>query len=621
MNIKKAIAASLIVSLGALQWGCNQHKNGDSANASRPAGFQNASAFLGDYNQKYQQLTIAANEMQWKLSTHILEGDTATSNAADRANQAIADFTGSKANIEAAQYFLHHKDSLSAIEVEELEKVLYNAGGNPATAGDLVKDRIKQETAALKKLYGFAYVLNGDTITTNKIDKILQSEVDLNKRQAAWECSKGVGKGLHGPLEQLRDLRNKTVQGLNYPDFFSYQVADYGMTTPEMMSLLRQINDEIYPLYRELHTYARYELAKKYHSKEIPDYLPAHWLPNRWGQDWSDIVDVKGFDLDKIIADKKFDKEWIVKQAERFYVSMGFEQLPASFWEKSDLYPLPKGTPYAKNNHATAWHMDLDKDVRSLMSIEPNTKWYETTHHELGHIYYYLSYSRPEVPIILREGANRAFHEALGTMMGMAAMQQPFLNGLGLLPANAKPDTMQLLLKDALNFIVALNWQAGTMSEYEYALYAKNIKPNELNKKWWEVVKQEQGIVPPTERDETYCDAATKTHIIDDPAQYYDYALASVLVFQIHDYIAKNILHQNVHATNYYGNKQIGAFIGNIMKEGAVGDWRQLLKKSTGEDLSARAMVAYFEPLMAYLKKANAGRKYTLPEKRAHAGA
>jgi peptidyl-dipeptidase A len=30
--------------------------------------------------------------------------------------------------------------------------------------------------------------------------------------------------------------------------------------------------------------------------------------------------------------------------------------------------------------------------------------------------------------------------------------------------------------------------------------------------------------------------------------------------------------------------------------------------------LSAKAMVRYFEPLMAYLKKENAGRKYTLPE-------
>jgi peptidyl-dipeptidase A len=241
---------------------------------------------------------------------------------------------------------------------------------------------------------------------------------------------------LHQPLEELRQLRNQTVQGLNYHDFFSYQVADYGMTADTMMALLRKVNDEIYPLYRELHTWARYKLAANYHAKNVPDYLPAHWLPNRWGQDWSDLVTVKGADLDSIMHARKFTAEWNVQEAERYYVSMGFPSLPKIFWEKSSLYPVPPGEHYKKNNHASAWHMDYDQDVRSLMSVEPNAHWYETTHHELGHIYYYLSYSRPEVPYILREGANRAYHEALGTMFGMAAMQSPFLAGLGFIDPN-----------------------------------------------------------------------------------------------------------------------------------------------------------------------------------------
>ena len=34
--------------------------------------------------------------------------------------------------------------------------------------------------------------------------------------------------------------------------------------------------------------------------------------------------------------------------------------LPKTFYEKSDLYPVPKGANYKKNNHASAWHLDLD---------------------------------------------------------------------------------------------------------------------------------------------------------------------------------------------------------------------------------------------------------------------
>ena len=50
------------------------------------------------------------------------------------------------------------------------------------------------------------------------------------------------------------------------------------------------------------------------------------------------------------------------------------------------------------------------------------------------------------------------------------------------------------------------------------------------------------------------------------------------------------------------------------MGPGASRDWRLVLRETTGEDLSAKAMLRYFEPLMAYLKKVNEGRKYTLPE-------
>jgi peptidyl-dipeptidase A len=322
------------------------------------------------------------------------------------------------------------------------------------------------------------------------------------------------------------------------------------------------------------------------------------------------MVSVEGFNIDSVIRTK--DQEWIVKQGERFYVSMGFPELPASFWEKSDLYPAPKEAAYKKNNHASAWHMDIDKDVRSLMSVIPNAEWYETSHHELGHIYYYMMYSNPEVPYLLREGANRAYHEALGSLMGFAAMQQPFLAGLNLVKADAKIDMNKQLLKEALNFVVFIPFSAGVMSEFEHALYAENLPAEQFNAKWWELVKRYQGIEPPANRGEEFCDAATKTHINDDAAQYYDYALSYVLLFQIHDHIAGNILKQDPHATNYYGNKQVGDFIGSIMKPGASADWRQMLKDKTGSELSAKAMVEYFKPLIEYLQKENQGRKYTL---------
>jgi len=601
----------LLIAAAVVLYSCGGDKNGGDSTADK-ALQDSVQTYLDGYNQKYRELNIVANEASWKQQTHIVKGDTMNAAANDKAQQDLAIFTGSSENIAMAKRFLKDESKLTELQVKQLKSILYKAANNPQTIKDLVDARIKAETKQTDNLFGFDFKVDGKSVSANDIDGALASEMNLTKRQKVWEASKEVGKGLKAGLVNLRDLRNKTVQGLGYKDYFEYQVSDYGMTTQEMIDMLQKFNRELYPLYRELHTWARYELAKKYKVQDVPDLIPAHWLPNRWGQEWSSLVDVKGINLDSALKTK--DAEWIVKQGERFYVSIGFPELPKTFWEKSDLYPAPKDADYKKNNHASAWHMDYDQDVRSLMSVEPNSEWYETSHHELGHIYYYLSYSNPQVPILLREGANRAYHEALGSMMGMAAMQKPFMENLGLIPKGTKSDEMQTLLKEALNYVVFIPFSTGTMSMFEHDLYSNNLPADQFNKRWWELAAQYQGIAPPTVRGEEYCDAATKTHINDDAAQYYDYALSFVLLFQVHDHIAKDILHQDPHNTNYYGNKEVGKFIGEIMKPGASADWRKLLKEKTGSDLSAKAMLDYFAPLMDYLKEQNKGRKYTLPE-------
>jgi peptidyl-dipeptidase A len=372
---------------------------------------------------------------------------------------------------------------------------------------------------------------------------------------------------------------------------------------------MRRFARELRPLYRELHTWARYRLAEKF-NKEVPDLIPAHWLPNRWGQGWGAMVKVEGFDLDGKLAGLKPVK--LVQAAEDFYVSLGFDPLPESFYTRSDLHPLPPGTLYKKNNHASAWHMDLEKDVRCLMSVEPNARWWETTHHELGHIYYYIDYTSPQVPPLLREGANRGFHEAIGSLLGLASMQKAFLQGRGLVAEDAKVDELQTLLKEALEFVVFIPFSTGTMTHFEHDLYAADLPITSYNERWWKYVEEFQGIRAPQKRGEEFCDAASKTHINNDAAQYYDYAISYILLHQFHSHIARKILGQDPRNTNYYGNKKVGEFLRGILKLGATRDWRVVLQETIGSDISARAMLDYFEPLLEYLRKENEGRRHTL---------
>jgi peptidyl-dipeptidase A len=568
-----------------------------------------AQEFLDSYQVRYQKLYAASAEAEWASNTRIVEGDETNAKRTQEANERLATFTGSEENIETARRFLERPDDLTLLQALQLERILFMAGSNPQTVPELVRELIAANTAQSEKLYGFTYQVEGQEVSTNRIDEMLRDEDNLGRRRLVWQASKMVGPELRPGLLKLRELRNATVRALGYDDYSAYKISEYGMSVEEMKQKVAEINRDLRPLFRELHTWARYALAERF-DQPVPDLIPADWLPNRWGQDWGALVEVEGFDLDGVLARKS--SEWLVRQAERFYVSLGFDPLPGIFYEKSSLYPLPENAPYKKNNHASAWHIDLERDVRSLMSVTPDTYWYETTHHELGHIYYYISYTNPDVPPVLRAGANRAYHEAVGSLMGLAAMQPRFVGAIGLDAGGEGADPMQLLLKEALNYVVFIPWSTGTMFNWEHELYADELAPERWNARWWELAAQYQGIAPPSPRGEDWCDAATKTHVNDDPAEYYDYALSFVLLFQLHDHIARKILREDPHDTNYFGRRDVGDFLASIMRPGASVDWREVLREKTGADLSAKAMLEYFEPLRVWLIEQNRGRTATL---------
>jgi peptidyl-dipeptidase A len=562
---------------------------------------ERADHFLALVNSSYQALATVNNEAQWVSVTDV---SPVHDSAYEAAAKAYAAFNGNPALINEAKFLLSHRAELNELTWRQLERALLNAAEGPMTNPKLVTDRIAAETAQAATLNGFEFKLRGKPITVNEIDRALRSSTDLAERQAVWEASKESGKALRAGLIKLRDLRNGVAREMGYHDYFALQVAGYGMTTEEMVKLNDEFLAVLHPLYLQLHTWAKYKLAEKYHQP-VPKLIPAHWINNRWSQEWDNLAE--GADLTPYFKDRS--PEFIIKSAEQFYTGLGFAPLPATFWTKSDLYPVPAGDPRKKNTHASCWHVDLGTDIRSLQSIEADPYWFETAHHELGHGYYFMSYTRPEVPPLLRTGANPAFHEGFGELIALASSQAPYLKSLGVLPADYQVDETAFLLNNALvPGVVFIPWSSGVMTHWEADIYANNLPADQWNARWWQYVREFQGIEPPSARGEEWCDAATKTHVDDTPAYYYSYAVAQVFKYQLHDYIARKILHQPPQSCNYANNKAVGDFLRSIMIQGATRDWRQILKEATGEDLSTRAMLDYYAPLMKWLQEQNKGR-------------
>src|SRR6266850_5162771 len=296
---------------------------------------ERADRFLNLVNASYQALYRVESEAQWLAATDVSPEHDAASETAGKARAA---FNGNPAIINEARELLKEKEHLKPVTTRQLEQVLLNAAEGPMTNPKLVADRIAAETKQASTLNGFEFKLKGKQITVNEIDKVLQNSTNLDERSEIWETSKQSGPALKPGLVALRDLRNGCAKELGHSNYFALQVAAYRMSSDEMIKLQDEFMRELRPLYLQLHTWVKYELAKKY-GQPVPKLIPAHWINNRWGQEWSGIVEAAK--LDQYFTNKS--PEWIVKTAEEFYTGIGFPKLPQTFWSASDLYPVKPG--------------------------------------------------------------------------------------------------------------------------------------------------------------------------------------------------------------------------------------------------------------------------------------
>jgi len=565
-----------------------------------------ARTFLETLSPVVQALHTVANQAAWTAATDVTAEHTAARAAAEKAVAVVA---GSRLVIDKTRALLKQRAELEPLTARQLDKLLLAAADSPATIPDVVTRRIDAEARQSAVLDGYTFCLQvgqsgacARPVSANDLDDILRKSRILKERERAWTASKEIGRKLKPGLAELRSLRNQVAREMGYSSFIALEIADYGMTVSEMMALVDGTLAAVAPLFDQLHCFAKHTLAERY-RQPVPRLIPAHWLGNRWAQSWPGLVESAS--LDPFFKNKS--REFMVRTAEDFYVSLGFPRLPESFWQRSDLYPVERTSSRKKNSHASAWHIDGEGDVRSLMSVEPNAQWFGTAHHELGHIYYDLAYARPEVPYLLRAGANRAFHEAIGDLARLASEQIPYLRKLGIIRQGQEPDAAGTLLQSALDSVVFLPFAAGTMTHFEHDLYEGDLPPGDWQARWWQYVARYQGVQAPRARAEELCDACTKTHLNDDPAQYYDYALASLIKFQLHDHICTKILKQDVRSCDYSGSQEVGRFLQKLLALGATRDWREVMREATSEDIGPRALLAYFQPLVADLEKRNLG--------------
>jgi peptidyl-dipeptidase A len=446
------------------------------------------------------------------------------------------------------------------------------------------------------------------------IEKILADSRNPQELLAAWKGWHAVAPPMRKRYVRLVDLANQGAREMGFADVGAMWRSNYDMPPDQFAKELDRLWGQVRPLYVSLHAYARWKLAEKYGKDVVREDapIPAHLLGNMWSQEWNNIYPIlappganaAGPDVGAALRAKNVDAKGMVKYAEGFFISLGFDPLPATFWERS-LFTKPRDREVVC--HASAWDIDFKNDVRIKVCIDQTAEDFTTVHHELGHNFYQRAYDN--LPPLFENSANDGFHEAIGDTIALSVTPE-YLKQIGLIdtvpPASAD---IGLLLDRALDKVAFLPFGL-LVDQWRWKVFSGETKPADYNKTWWELRLKYQGVAPPVARSEADFDPGAKYHVADN-VPYARYFLATILQFQFHRALCKEAGYTGpLHRCSIYANKAAGAKLAKMLAMGQSRPWPDALEAMTGQrEMDATAMLDYFAPLKKWLDEQNAGHK------------
>jgi peptidyl-dipeptidase A len=488
----------------------------------------------------------------------------------------------------------------------------------PAPNNPAERDELTSLGSWLEGEYGKGKYCRGSgrdqqCLDIDQASDILATRRDPKELLDVWQGWHRIGAPMRPRYQRFVELSNKGARELGFDNTGVLWRSFYDMPPDAFAAEVDRLWTQVQPLYLSLHTYVRSRLAEKYGSSVLPTngMLPAHLLGNMWAQDWTNIYPLvapppsgEGYDLTASLKRRNVDERGLVKYAENFFTSLGYQPLPPAFWERS-LFRKPADREVVCHASASGW--DAPEDVRIKMCVQINAEDFQVVHHELGHDYYSLLYARQ--PFLYRDAAIDAFHEAVGDVIALSATPG-YLKEIGLIDrVPSEKGDLEYLLKTALQKVAFLPFGL-LIDQWRWKVFSGEISPADYNKAWWQLRAKYQGVTAPLPRTESDFDPGAKYHI---PANtpYTRYFLAYILQFQFHRALCKEAgVTGPLHRCSIYGNKQAGAKLAKMLEMGTSRPWPETLAALSGESkMDATAILDYFAPLKAWLDEHNRNEK------------
>jgi len=569
---------------------------------------EEAISFVAEAEERLAALGQHSERMAWVLANFI------TQDTEQLAAKAAEQFTAAQVEIaaQAARF-----TGLEGLDYDTGRKLnILRSGIVIPAPRDAAKTSEQAEIGAkMNGLYGKGNYCRaeGECLELGELEEIMTHSRDPDELLEVWEGWRTISPPMKELYARQVELANEGAVELGFDDLGTMWRSAYDMDPADFPGELDRLWGQVQPLYDALHCHVRARLGEKYGPDAVPadGPIPAQLLGNMWAQSWENIYDIVGpeqtaasYDLSAILKAEGFDPIAMVKTGQAFFSSLGFAELPDTFWKRS-LFEKPADRDVVC--HASAWDIDEKDDLRIKMCIDVNAEDFKTIHHELGHNYYQRAYKNESY--LYRTSANDGFHEAVGDTLSLSITPE-YLAQIGLL--DEVPDAsgdLGLLMQQALEKIAFLPF--GLMvDQWRWKVFAGEVGPDGYNDLWWQLREKYQGVAAPSQRPVDAFDPGAKYHVPGN-TPYTRYFLAHILQFQFHRALCEIAGNEGpVHRCTIYGSRQAGERLNAMLEMGRSKPWPEALEAMTGSpQMDATAILDYFAPLKAWLDEQNAGRQ------------
>ncbi|MFC3301876.1 M2 family metallopeptidase [Parvularcula lutaonensis] len=567
---------------------------------------KNAEKFLAEVEANLKDLSEEAARTAWVRATYITY-DTSWLEA--RISAELTKLSVQYAN-EAKRY---DRTDLPA-DMRRKMNILKQSITLPAPSEEGAADRLSEITTRLDNAYATGTIeFGGETVPQNQTEILMRTLRDPEQLEEVWTKWRENSKAMKDDYVAMVEIANEGARELGYADLGQMWRSNYDMDPDAFAEEVDRLWGQVKPLYDNLHCAVKYSLNEEYGDEVVPLDQPirADLLGNMWAQSWGSIYDLvkpegieaEAVDIEAALKAHGYTPLKMVQQAESFFTSLGFEPLPETFYERSQI-TKPVGREVVC--HASAWNLNDEDDLRIKMCTEVNADDFQTVHHELGHNFYQRAYSKQDY--LFRNDPNDGFHEAIGDMVALS-ITPAYLQEIGLIdeapPAEAD---LPILMQKALDGVAFLPFGL-LVDKWRWQVFSGELQPNEWNDGWWALREEYQGIRPPAERPADAFDPGAKYHIPGN-TPYMRYFLARILQFQFYKAACDQIGWEGpLHRCSFYGSEEVGQRFNAMLEKGNSQPWQDSLEEFTGtREMDGSAMVEYFRPLMDYLEEQNAGR-------------